>query len=83
MTLTADIKGRLCSRELFTPRASFTAEKQEDGAIVLRKLAPVQEEVEVLTLKDVDPNTLLPKDGSRILPESIVAAIRADRDGKR
>lgn len=38
MTLTADDKGRLTCRELFPPRASFSAEKDECGRVVLVRL---------------------------------------------
>ena len=35
MTLTADKKGRLTCRDLFTPQASFAAERDERGPIIL------------------------------------------------
>jgi len=35
MTLTADKKGRLTCRDLFTPQASFAAERDERGRIIL------------------------------------------------
>lgn len=52
----------------------------EDGEIRGRKLVP--EAVEVLDLKDLDPKTLAPKKGT-ITSESILRAIRADRDGRK
>jgi hypothetical protein len=39
MTLTADQKGRLTCRELFPPRTSFAAERDEAGRIILVRLA--------------------------------------------
>jgi bifunctional DNA-binding transcriptional regulator/antitoxin component of YhaV-PrlF toxin-antitoxin module len=51
----------------------------EDGEIRGRKLAPVEEEV--LDIDDVDPETLAPKEG-KITDESIVRAIREDRDSR-
>jgi hypothetical protein len=53
----------------------------EDGEIRGRKLVP--DEVEVLDVEDVDPKTFLPKDGGGFTRESILAAVRADREGKR
>jgi hypothetical protein len=51
----------------------------EDGEIRGRKLVPTQDEV--LDLDDVDPKTLVPNEGI-ITDESIVRAIRADRDSR-
>ena len=51
----------------------------EDGEIRGRKLIPVPDEI--LDLEDLDPKTLVPKEG-KITDESIVRAIRADRDAK-
>jgi bifunctional DNA-binding transcriptional regulator/antitoxin component of YhaV-PrlF toxin-antitoxin module len=53
----------------------------EDGEIRGRKLVPVADEI--LELKDVDPKTFMPKNGGKVVPASIRAAIRADREGKR
>lgn len=39
MTLTADKKGRLTCRDLFTPEASFAAERDDHGRIILVRLA--------------------------------------------
>ena len=56
----------------------------EDGEIRGRKLIPKQaDEIEVLDIDDVDPKTFMPKDGGKVVRESILAAIRADREGKR
>ncbi len=52
----------------------------EDGEIHARKL--VRETAEVLEADDLDPHTLMPKDGSQFVEQSITAAIRADREGK-
>lgn len=51
----------------------------EEGKIVGRKLADAKDEV--LDLDDVDPKTLTPKEG-KITDESILRAIRADRDSR-
>jgi len=48
----------------------------EDGQIRARKL--VQETAELLDTEDVDPKTLLPKDGSQFIESSITAAVRSD-----
>lgn len=39
MTLTADKKGRLTCRDLFTPEASFAAERDDRGRIILVRLS--------------------------------------------
>lgn len=82
MTLTADKKGRICSRDLFKPSTSFDAKKQEDGSVLLRELAPVQTACEVLDMADLNPITLLPKGDWQIKTSSIAEAIRADREGR-
>ena len=51
----------------------------EDGEIRGRKLVLAPDEV--LDIEDVDPKTLTPKQGE-ITDESIVRAIRADRDSR-
>jgi bifunctional DNA-binding transcriptional regulator/antitoxin component of YhaV-PrlF toxin-antitoxin module len=51
----------------------------EEGKIVGRKLSAAQDDI--LDLDDVDPVTLTPKQG-KITDESIVKAIRADRDSR-
>jgi len=38
MTLTADAKGRLTCRDLFPPQASFAAERDGSGRIILVRL---------------------------------------------
>jgi hypothetical protein len=50
MTLTADKKGRLTCRELFTPQATFAAERDDRGRIILVRLAK----------KDSPPKTVTP-----------------------
>ena len=52
----------------------------EDGEIRGRKLVP--EAVGVLDLEDLDPKTLAPKEG-KLTQESIIKAVRADREGQR
>jgi hypothetical protein len=52
-----------------------------DGEIRGRKL--VADKVEVLDLDDVDLKAFMPKEGGKVIRESILAAIRADREGKR
>ena len=42
MTLTADRKGRLTCRELFTPEAGFAAERDESGRIILVRLVKTE-----------------------------------------
>ena len=53
----------------------------EDGEIRGRKLEPVADEV--LEFKDIDPETFMPKSGGEVIRESITAAVRADREGRR
>ena len=43
--------------------------------------APVADEV--LELQDIDPETFMPKSGGEVIRESITAAVRADREGRR
>lgn len=52
----------------------------EGGAIRGEKLVP--EPTEEIDIDDVDPKTLLPREG-RIALESIAKAVRADRDRQR
>ena len=52
----------------------------EDGEIRGKKLVP--ETLEVLDLEDLDPKTLAPKEG-KPTPESIIKAVRADREAQR
>ncbi len=52
----------------------------ENGEIRGRKLAP--EATAVLDLEDLDPKTLAPKRG-KVTRESIIKAVRADREGQR
>jgi bifunctional DNA-binding transcriptional regulator/antitoxin component of YhaV-PrlF toxin-antitoxin module len=52
----------------------------EDGEIRGRKLVPVEDEV--LDIGDVDAKTLWPK-GLKVTNESISAAVRADREGRK
>ena len=52
----------------------------EGGEIRGKKLVP--EKVGVLDLEDLDPKTLVPKEG-KPTPESIIRAIRADREAQR
>jgi len=52
----------------------------EEGEIRGKKLVP--DDSETLDLSDLDPKTLAPKAG-KITQQSIVKAVRADRDSQR
>ena len=78
MKLVADKNGRICSAELFPPRAVFDASRQPDGTVRVARL--VEKEVPVA-------KPILTREGFLMLPvkvsrESIRAALRADRDGR-
>jgi len=78
MKLVTDSKGRLTCAELFPPNTPFSAEKQGDGSIRLIEL--VEKDVPVI-------NSVRTKDGFLVSPvkvdrKLVVAAIRADRDGR-
>jgi hypothetical protein len=66
------------------PGQVFAYEVDPTGSIItLHQVKKVEADVEVLDIKDVNPRTFMPKDGSKITRESILAAIRADREGKQ
>jgi hypothetical protein len=65
------------------PGQVFAYELDSAGVITLHQVKKSEPEVEILDLDDLDPKTLLPKDGSRMTKDSIIAAVRADREGKR
>ena len=49
MVLTADDKGRLTCRDLFPPRTSFAAERDDLGRIVLTRLAKRESPARLVT----------------------------------
>ncbi len=66
------------------PGQVFAYETDSTGTIItLHQVKKVEPEVEVLDIDDVDPKTFMPKEGGEVIRESILAAIRADREGKR
>jgi len=42
MKLTADDKGRLTCRELFAPKATFAADRDSQGRVILTPLGPTR-----------------------------------------
>jgi len=78
MKLVADKNGRICSAELFPPRAVFDASRQPDGTVRVARL--VEKEVPVARpIRTRKGFLMLPVKVSR---ESIRSALRADRDGR-
>jgi len=64
------------------PGQVFAYELDPTGTIItLHQVKKAEPEVEVLDLDDLDPKTLAPKEG-KITDESILRAIRADRDAR-
>lgn len=69
---------------IFNPGDLYAPEFEGPELVILRRIDASQDlPTEVLDVSDVDPITLLPK-GRRlkITPESIVAAVRAERQRK-
>lgn len=65
------------------PGEVFAYELDPTGSIItLHKIKKVEPEVEILDIEDVDPKTLAPKKRGDVINESIVRAIRADRDSR-
>jgi hypothetical protein len=58
------------------------AYEMNHGVIMLHQIKKVEDEVEILDLNDLDPKTLAPKERGEVSNESIVRAIRADRDSQ-
>lgn len=65
------------------PGQVFAYELDPTGTIItLHQVKKAEPEVEILDLDDLDPKTLAPKERGEVSNESIVRAIRADRDGR-
>lgn len=78
MTLRADEQGRITCPELFTPNATFDAERQADGAIKVVETG--MEDVPVVhPVETPEGWLLLPV---KIDREKIREAIRANRDSR-
>jgi hypothetical protein len=78
MKLVADKHGRICSAELFPPRTAFDASRQPDGSVRVVEL--VEKEVPLVKpVRTPEGFLMLPVKISR---QSILAAIRADRDAQ-
>jgi len=78
MKLVADKNGRLCSAELFPPRAAFDASRQPDGSV--RVMPLVEKDVPVVKpIRTREGFLMLPVKVSR---DCIRAALRADRDAR-
>ena len=79
MRLSADDKGRLTSKELFSPGKSFSAQQQADGSIKLTEL--IEKQVPLVRPVRVK-GRLRPPPDFRPSRKQIAAAIRADRDAR-
>jgi hypothetical protein len=65
------------------PGQVFAYETDPTGTVItLHPVKKVEPEVEVLDLEDLDPKTLAPKERGEVSNESIVRAIRAERDSQ-
>jgi hypothetical protein len=65
------------------PGQVFAYETDVTGTIItLHPVKKVEPEVEVLDVDDLDPRTLAPKKRGEVSSESIVLAIRADRESR-
>jgi hypothetical protein len=65
------------------PGQVFAYEADATGTIItLHRVKRAEPEVEVLDVDDLDPKTLAPRERGEVSNESIVRAIRADRDGQ-
>lgn len=78
MKLTADERGRLASKELFRPKATFEATLEPDGSIRLvettEKRAPI--------VKPRRVNGRLRGAAVALTAETVAAAVRAERDAR-
>ena len=78
MKLVADKNGRICSAELFPPRAVLDASRQPDGTVRVARL--VEKEVPVAKpIRAREGFLMLPVKVSR---ESFRVTLRADLDGR-
>jgi hypothetical protein len=78
MKLVADKNGRICSAELFPPRAAFDASRQPDG--IVRVVQLVEKEAPLMRrIRTREGFLLLAVKVSR---ESIRSALRADREAR-
>jgi hypothetical protein len=78
MKLVADKNGRICSAELFPPRAAFEATRQADGSVRVVEL--VEKKVpSVKPVRTAKGFLMLPVKASR---KTILAALRVDRDSR-
>ncbi len=77
MKLMTDSKSRLTSAELFRPLTAYDAKRMPDGSVRVMEL--VEKEVPTVRPERVNGMLRLPQ-ASRPSRQTIVAAIRADRD---
>jgi hypothetical protein len=78
MKLVADDNGRLACKGLFTPRKTFSAERQADGSI--RVIELVEKEVPVARARKVNGRWMGAK--VQLNRAKVISAIRADRDAR-
>ena len=76
MTLTADDKGRLTCRDLFPPRTSFAAERDELGRIVLTRLAKQEQPAKLVKPVRYKDGWIIPGD---VDMEKVVEEIAQER----
>ncbi len=65
------------------PGQVFAYETDPTGTIItLHSVKQTEADVEILELDNLDPTTLAPKERGEVSRESILRAIRADRDSR-
>lgn len=78
MSLTADSEGRLASREWFEPGAEYKPSRDDQGRIVLEKLAPVRPQRVSLSLVKHGKLTCF-KPSVAVPDDAIADAVRTHR----
>src|SRR5437879_5068176 len=78
MKLVSDDRCRIQSRDLFKPDTPYDAERNADGQVVLKELVPAQ----ARTVRPRRVNVRLRGADVVLRPETIAAAVRADRDSR-
>jgi hypothetical protein len=78
MKLSADDQGRLTSPQLFRPKATFDATVQPDGSIRLMEVT--ERSVPIVRPRRI--NGRLRGADISVTPETVAAAVRADRDAR-
>jgi hypothetical protein len=82
MKLIADSRGRLTSAELFIPGAAFDVSRNEDGAIILKKLVPETIPSRYIKLRKRKDGRLEPQEPLTDIGTGIEDAVRAERNSR-